>query len=104
MKGVQSAIPSSFILPPSSFRSGGLVFAFITAGSVFLYCSRPDRMRERPENFNTDNDTEATLVAPRFDADDARRAHPVVPLAEAPPSAPFASAPRALYGGRGLRR
>ena len=42
-------------------------------------------MRQRPENFKAaDEDPEATLVAPRFDADDARRAHPVVPLAEAP--------------------
>jgi hypothetical protein len=41
-------------------------------------------MRERPENFNpAGEDPEATLVAPRFDEDDARRAHPVVPLAEA---------------------
>ncbi|HEX8150734.1 MAG TPA: hypothetical protein VF591_26355 [Pyrinomonadaceae bacterium] len=41
-------------------------------------------MRQRPENFNpAGEDPEATLVAPRFDADDARRAHPVVPLAEA---------------------
>ncbi|HEX8291482.1 MAG TPA: hypothetical protein VF570_07005, partial [Pyrinomonadaceae bacterium] len=45
-------------------------------------------MRERPENFNAaGEDPEATLVAPRFDADDARRAHPVVPLAAAPPLA-----------------
>ena len=41
-------------------------------------------MQERPENFNdAGDDREATLVAPRFDAEEARRAHPVVPLAEA---------------------
>lgn len=42
-------------------------------------------MRQRPENINPpDEDPEETLVTPRFDADDARRAHPVVPLVEAP--------------------
>jgi hypothetical protein len=47
-------------------------------------------MRQRPENFNAaGEDPDETLVAPRFDADDARRAHPVVPLAAAPyPNAP----------------
>ncbi|MFL6256471.1 MAG: hypothetical protein ACJ74T_15815 [Pyrinomonadaceae bacterium] len=50
-------------------------------------------MQERPENFEAANeDPEATLVTPRFDADDARQAHPVVPLAEAPPRAPYANA------------
>ena len=50
-------------------------------------------MRERPENFKAaGGDPEATLVAPRFDADDARRAHPVVPLADV--------TPRASYGRR----
>lgn len=53
-------------------------------------------MRERPENFKAaDEDPEQTLVSPRFDANDARRAHPVVPLAEAPTSAAYADAPRA---------
>lgn len=42
-------------------------------------------MSQRPENFKAANeDSDATLVTPRFDDDDARRAHPVVPLAEAP--------------------
>lgn len=42
-------------------------------------------MSQRPENFKgADEDTSATLVAPRFDDDDARRANPVVPLVEAP--------------------
>ena len=50
-------------------------------------------MSERPENFNpAAEDPEATLVAPRFDADDARRAHPVVPLAEAPTHTSYVSA------------
>jgi vacuolar-type H+-ATPase subunit H len=48
-------------------------------------------MRQRPDNFNTaDGDPEATLVAPRFDDEEARRASPVVPLAEARASAPHA--------------
>ena len=55
-------------------------------------------MRQRPENFNAaDEDSDTTLVAPRFDADDARRAHPVVPLAEAPALAPRARAPRRAW-------
>ncbi len=42
-------------------------------------------MSQRPENFKAVNkDSDATLVTPRFDDDAARRAHPVVPLAEAP--------------------
>jgi hypothetical protein len=42
-------------------------------------------MQERPENFKApDEDPEATLVTPRFDEEETRRAHPVVPLAEAP--------------------
>lgn len=57
-------------------------------------------MRERPENFKeTGEDPETTLVAPRFDAEEARRAHPVVPLAEA--REPFVKHPRAR---RGVRR
>lgn len=43
-------------------------------------------MRQRSENFNpAGTDPEATLITPRFDEREARRAHPVVPLAEAPP-------------------
>jgi hypothetical protein len=50
-------------------------------------------MQQRPENFNAaDEDPEATLVTPSFDANDARHAHPVVPLAEAPPRAPYTNA------------
>ncbi|HEX8187520.1 MAG TPA: hypothetical protein VF586_04160 [Pyrinomonadaceae bacterium] len=53
-------------------------------------------MRQRPENFNpADEDPEATLVAPRFDEDDARRAHPLVPFARArAPRVTRARAPR----------
>lgn len=52
-------------------------------------------MSQRPENFKAvDEDPDATLIAPRFDADDARRANPVVPLAEAPARARRARAPR----------
>ena len=59
-------------------------------------------MRERPENFNdAGGDPEATLVTPRFDAEEARRAHPVVPLAEA--HDPFVNRPRAR-ARRGPRR
>jgi type IV secretory pathway VirB10-like protein len=48
-------------------------------------------MRQRPENFNpAGEDPDETLIAPRFDADDARRAHPVVPLVEAPRPEPRA--------------
>jgi hypothetical protein len=42
-------------------------------------------MQERSHNFDEGSDeSEVTLAAPRFDADDARRAHPVVPLDEVP--------------------
>ncbi len=58
-------------------------------------------MQERPENFN-DDDPEGTLVTPRFDAEEARQAHPVVPLAEAPPHAP--SLNTRGRAGRGLQR
>lgn len=52
-------------------------------------------MRQRPENFKAaGEDPDTTLAAPRFDADDARRAHPVVPLAEATARAPYAHAAR----------
>lgn len=58
-------------------------------------------MQQRPDKFDmADGETEATLVAPRFDAEEARRAHPVVPLAEAGATAPHAAA----YARRGLRR
>lgn len=57
-------------------------------------------MRQRPENFEAAEDPEATLVAPRFDADDARRAHPVVPLAGAPTRAPYYASARPRRGGR----
>jgi hypothetical protein len=41
-------------------------------------------MQERPQNFEeVTDDPEVTLATPRFDADEARRAHPVVPLSEA---------------------
>src|SRR5215207_5047022 len=57
-------------------------------------------MGQRPENLKAaDQDPDATLVAPRFDADDARRAHPVVPLA----GAPYPNAPRGARA-RGPRR
>jgi hypothetical protein len=57
-------------------------------------------MQEQPQNLNdTSDDTEATLVTPRFDAEEARRAHPVVPLAEA--REPVVNHPRAR---RGVRR
>ncbi|HEX8353845.1 MAG TPA: hypothetical protein VF611_13145, partial [Pyrinomonadaceae bacterium] len=60
-------------------------------------------MRERPENLNAAGDESgATLIAPRFDAEEARRAHPVVPLAEARPRAPFAAA--RAHARPGLRR
>lgn len=56
-------------------------------------------MPQRPENFMTaGEDPEETLVAPRFDADEARHAHPVVPLSEAP--VPYVHASRR----RGPRR
>src|ERR1044072_8682825 len=52
----------------------------------FTYGLRPDYMQQRPENFNpASEDPEATLITPRFDERDARRAHPVVPLEAAPP-------------------
>jgi type IV secretory pathway VirB10-like protein len=41
-------------------------------------------MQERPQNFEeVTDDPEVTLATPRFDADEARSAHPVVPLSEA---------------------
>jgi hypothetical protein len=61
-------------------------------------------MQGRPENFNpAGEDPEATLVTPRFDEEEARRAHPVVPLAEAPARASYTHAPRARRV-RGARR
>lgn len=57
-------------------------------------------MRERPENFNAaGRESEATLAAPRFDAEEARRAHPVVPLAEARPRARFVGTRARERGG-----
>lgn len=61
-------------------------------------------MSDRPENFRpAGEDPEATLVTPRFDADEARRAHPVVPLADVPPRTPYARASD-LRRGRAPRR
>jgi type IV secretory pathway VirB10-like protein len=58
-------------------------------------------MTQRPENFMAaGEDPEATLVAPRFDAAEERRAHPVVPLGEAPARTPYVNASRR----RGPRR
>jgi hypothetical protein len=52
-------------------------------------------MGQRPENFNpAGEDPEATLVTPRFDETEARHAHPVVPLEEAPARGRRARAPR----------
>jgi hypothetical protein len=46
-------------------------------------------MQERPQNFEeVGNEPKVTLPSPRFDADEARRAHPVVPLSEAQTFAP----------------
>jgi hypothetical protein len=60
-------------------------------------------MQERPENLNAvDEGSEATMVTPRFDAEEASRAHPVVPLAEASPRANLFN--RRARRGRGLRR
>jgi hypothetical protein len=57
-------------------------------------------MQGRPDNFRHEgDDPEATLVTPRFDAEEASRAHPVVPLAEV--REPYAARPRAR---RGVRR
>lgn len=61
-------------------------------------------MQGRPENFNAPGeDPEATLVTPRFDAEEARRAHPVVPLNEVPARAFYANASRRVRA-RGTRR
>ncbi|HEX8286025.1 MAG TPA: hypothetical protein VF588_21885 [Pyrinomonadaceae bacterium] len=61
-------------------------------------------MRERSENYDFagGGDADETLVAPRFDDEEARRAHPVVPLAEASEPTHYES-PRA-QSRRGLRR
>ena len=58
-------------------------------------------MKQRPENLEAAEDPEATLVAPRFDADDARRANPVIRLAEATERTQYA--PR-VWRARGARR
>src|SRR5947209_1723052 len=60
-------------------------------------------MQERSHNFEEGTDeSEVTLAAPRFDADEARHAHPVVPLDEVP-AGTDARAGRAPYRG-GARR
>jgi hypothetical protein len=60
-------------------------------------------MPERPQNFEeVDDESELTLAAPRFDADEARRAHPVVPLEEIP-AGRHAAAGRARFRA-GARR
>ena len=54
-------------------------------------------MQERPQNFEeVGNEPKVTLPSPRFDADEARRAHPVVPLSEAQT---FVPTRRTLSGG-----
>lgn len=59
-------------------------------------------MQERPQNFEeVGDDPKVSLPSPRFDADEARRAHPVVPLSEA---RAFARARRTLRGGVPRRR
>ena len=61
-------------------------------------------MQGRPENFKApDEDPEATLVTPRFDEEEARRASPVVPLVEAPARPSYVNAPRRVRA-RGPRR
>jgi hypothetical protein len=65
-------------------------------------------MQERPERLNAvGGGSETTLVSPRFDDEEARRAHPVVPLEEARLRAPFADArayaTRAYARGGGRR-
>jgi hypothetical protein len=56
-------------------------------------------MQERPQNFEEVGDgPKVTLPSPRFDADEARRAHPVVPLSEVQTFAP-ARARRTRFGG-----
>jgi hypothetical protein len=60
-------------------------------------------MQERSRKFEEEADeSEVTLAAPRFDADDARHAHPVVPLEEAP-ARPYPATGRARFRG-GARR
>jgi cytoskeletal protein RodZ len=47
-------------------------------------------MHERSQNFNAgEGESEDTLIAPRFDAEEARHAHPVVPLEETRPRTSF---------------
>lgn len=56
-------------------------------------------MQEHSHNFEEEEDaSEVTLATPRFDADDARHAHPVVPLEEVP-ARPYAAAGRARFRG-----
>lgn len=50
-------------------------------------------MQQRPQNFeDVDGDPEATLITPRFDAEEARRASPVVPLPGTHARTPFFAA------------
>src|SRR5436190_21632207 len=61
-------------------------------------------MQERSQNFDEVGDeSEVTLAAPRFDADEARRAHPVVPLEEIP-AGRHAALGRALFRVGARRR
>src|SRR5947209_6224357 len=60
-------------------------------------------MPERPQNFDEVGDeSEVTLATPRFDADEARHANPVVPLEEIP-SGGYAAVGRARFRA-GARR
>lgn len=61
-------------------------------------------MQRRPENSKVPGeDPDETLVTPRFDEEEERRAHPVVPLAAAPSRAPYLDTARAGRA-RGPRR
>jgi hypothetical protein len=94
---------ASFLKRTPSAARGGPVFAFNHVGQVFLYGLRPERMQERPQNFDgMGEDPESTLVAPRFDAEEARRAHPVVPLVETQGRGPYVNA--GVWPRRGPRR
>ena len=60
-------------------------------------------MQERSRKFEEEADeSEVTLASPRFDAEEARHAHPVVPLEEVP-ARPYAATGRARFSG-GARR
>ena len=61
-------------------------------------------MPERPQNFDEVGDeSEVTLATPRFDADEARHANPVVPLEEIP-SGGYAAVGRARFRAARRRR